>query len=118
MMVIHGGLALGAVLSRRHLLTSTAATIATIAARKTPAGANDSYKPHEGTEKYVRGQTLAVPFVRSIDTNHLTYADIRVLESETAVTESGPILVVYARHGGIGHAGFSSILPQDRIVVV
>jgi hypothetical protein len=116
--VITGGVALGAVLSRRHLLKRTVATLATIAARNTPTGANDSYKPHEGTEKYVRGQTLAVPFVRNIDTNHLTYAEIRVLESETVVTEAGPILVVYARHGGIGNAGFSSILPRDRLVVV
>ena len=110
--------AAAAVLSRRKFFTGTAATITTIAARRTLAGANDSYKPHDGTEKYVRGQTLAVPFVRSIETDHLTYADIRVLESETVVTEAGPILVVYARHGGIENAGFSSILPQDRIVVV
>jgi hypothetical protein len=115
---ILGRVALEAVLSRRHFLTGTAATIATIGARRTPAGANDSYKPHEGTEKYVRGQKLAVPFTRSIDANKLTYVDIRVLESETVVTEAGPILVVYARHGGIETTGFSSSLPQDRIVVV
>jgi hypothetical protein len=106
------------VFSRRHLLKGTAATIVTIAAPRTPAGANGSYKPHEGTEKYVPGQTLAVPFARSIDTNQITYADIRVLETETAVTEAGPIVVVYGRHGGIENTGFSSILPQDRIVVV
>ncbi len=108
---------LGPCFSRRHLLKGTAA-IATIAARRTPAGANPSYKPHEGTEKYVPGQTLDVPFVRDLNTNQITYAEIRVLESETAVTEAGPIVVVYARHGGIEIPAFASALLQDRIVVV
>jgi len=59
-----------------------------------------------------------VPFARDLATNQITYADIRVLESETAVTETGSIAVVYARHGGIGNLGFSSSIPHDRIVVV